>query len=133
MPSDAGLTNRRVISLAFGNGGDLFAGTSGSGVFKYSVSFKTEPGLPTSYSLSQNYPNPFNPTTIIAYDLPQASNVRLKVFDILGREVETLVERDQNAGHYEFAFDASRLSSGTYFYRLDAGAFVQTKKMLIVR
>ncbi len=112
-------------------------GSSSIRVTKYvqtvtSVNYR-ESKTPQTFSLAQNYPNPFNPTTIIAYELPQASNVKLKLFDILGREVETLVERDQNAGHYEFAFDASRLSSGTYFYRLDAGAFVQTRKMLIVR
>jgi photosystem II stability/assembly factor-like uncharacterized protein len=133
MPFDYGLTNRRVISLTVGNDGKVFAGTSGSGVFRISMSPEPEPEVAVRYLLFQNYPNPFNPTTQIVYQLPQASRVTLKVFDILGREVETLVDREQNAGRYEIAFNASRLASSTYFYRLDAGSFIQTKKMLLIR
>ncbi len=86
------------------------------------------------FSLAQNYPNPFNPVTIIDYSLPKKSLVRLSVFDILGREVAVLVNNAvQNAGIYSEAFDASHLGSGVYYYRLSAGDFTETKKMLLVK
>jgi hypothetical protein len=89
--------------------------------------------VPTDFNLKQNYPNPFNPTTTIEYALPQAAMVSLKIYDILGREVQTLVNEPKSAGFYTATFDASRLSSGTYFYKLIAGSFVQTKKMVLVK
>jgi len=88
---------------------------------------------PTEYALMQNYPNPFNPTTIIRYQLPTASMVQLEVFDVLGKKVASLVNSKQAAGDYSVLFDASSLSSGVYFYRLQASQFVQTKKMLLVK
>jgi hypothetical protein len=88
---------------------------------------------PTEYALMQNYPNPFNPTTIIRYQLPTASVVQLEVFDVLGKKVASLVNSKQAAGDYSVLFDASNLSSGVYFYRLQAGNFVQTKKMLFIK
>ncbi len=91
-------------------------------------------GVPQEYELSQNYPNPFNPSTIIQYSLAGRSNVTLRVYDILGREITTLINNEvQNAGKYKVTFDASRLSSGIYFYSLNAGQFVQTKKMILVK
>ncbi len=87
----------------------------------------------TKYALLQNYPNPFNPTTSITYELPKASDVSLKVFDMLGREVATLVNERQERGRYSATFNANTLSSGIYFYRLQAGNFVQTKKMMLVK
>lgn len=89
--------------------------------------------VPTSFALYNNYPNPFNPTTKIKYDLPKEAKVTLKVYDILGREVTTLVDTKQNAGYYEVNFDATRLASGVYIYRLMAGDFVQTKKMILMK
>lgn len=89
--------------------------------------------LPTEFALSNNYPNPFNPTTTIKYDLPKESQVTLKIYDILGREVATLVNGKQNAGFYQVRFDASRLASGVYVYRIMAGDFVQTKKMMLMK
>ena len=91
--------------------------------------------IPNQYSLDQNYPNPFNPSTIISYQLPKASNVTLKVFDVLGREVATLVDEYRNAGSYdvEFRIENLELSSGIYFYQLKAGDFVETKKMLLIK
>jgi hypothetical protein len=89
--------------------------------------------IPLVHSLKQNYPNPFNPTTAIAFDVATAGGVRLTVFDLLGKEVATLVQGEMEAGAYVATFDASRLASGTYFYRLQAGAFVETKKMLLLR
>jgi hypothetical protein len=89
--------------------------------------------LPLRFNLSQNYPNPFNPITIISYQLSAFSNVKLTVFDILGREVTTLVNEEKQPGTYEVKFDATSVSSGIYFYRLQAGSFVETKKMILVR
>jgi photosystem II stability/assembly factor-like uncharacterized protein len=89
--------------------------------------------VPFSYSLHQNYPNPFNPTTEIRYDLPAAGRVRLTVFDIAGREVAVLVDEEQQPGFKTVQFNAQRLASGVYFYRLATGTFVATKKMTIVK
>ena len=87
----------------------------------------------TDYKLLQNYPNPFNPSTVISYQLSAVSNVTLKIFDVLGREVTTLVNKEQSAGNYSVTFNASRLSSGIYFYRLIAGDYIQTKKMILMK
>jgi hypothetical protein len=90
-------------------------------------------GLPLVFALEQNYPNPFNPSTIIKFELPRTSLVRLSVFDILGREVSVLVNDRRNAGVHEVMFDASGLASGVYLYRLTAGSFIETRKMIVVR
>ena len=87
----------------------------------------------TSYSLEQNYPNPFNPTTEIEFKVPQAGLVSLKVFDLLGKEIVTLINEHKSVGAYKVNFDASRLPSGVYFYRLQAGDFIQTKKMVLLK
>jgi len=87
----------------------------------------------TNYSLSQNYPNPFNPSTTIKYTLPERSIVELIVYDIIGREVELLVNEEQDSGYYELNFIASGLTSGVYFYQLKAGTFIQTKKMILIK
>ncbi|HUI29839.1 MAG TPA: CARDB domain-containing protein [Candidatus Acidoferrales bacterium] len=89
--------------------------------------------LPRTFAISQNYPNPFNPTTIINYQLPSISHVLLKVYDVLGREVATLVDEVKAPGKYEVGFNGSRLASGVYFYRIVAGNYISTKKMLIVK
>ncbi|MBC8042995.1 MAG: S8 family serine peptidase [Rhizobacter sp.] len=93
---------------------------------------ETQP-QPQVFRLEQNYPNPFNPNTVINYQLSANSEVNLKVYDVLGREVATLVNTRQAAGKYAARFNASRFASGIYFYRLQAGSFVETKKMLLVR
>ncbi len=88
----------------------------------------------SDYNLDQNYPNPFNPSTRIAFSIPNNANVTLKVYDILGTEVAELISNEQRAaGRYEINFDASRLASGTYIYKLQAGDFVQTKKMILLK
>lgn len=90
-------------------------------------------GVATGYALSQNYPNPFNPGTTITYELQKPSEVRLSVFDMLGREVSVLVNEKREPGSYAVKFDGRGLSSGVYFYRLHAGDFVSTKGMLILK
>jgi hypothetical protein len=87
----------------------------------------------TSYSLDQNYPNPFNPVTSIQYVVSSRQFVTLKVFDVLGNEVATLVKEEKPTGEYEIEFDAQGLTSGVYFYQLKAGSFIQTKKMVLLR
>jgi hypothetical protein len=89
--------------------------------------------LPTEFSLSQNYPNPFNPSTSIQYAINSRQLVTLKVYDILGSEVATLVNQEQSVGNYKVDFNASHLSSGVYFYQLKAGEFVQSKKMILIK
>jgi len=89
--------------------------------------------LPTEFSLEQNYPNPFNPATTIKYDIKERTNVELKVFDILGREIITLVNEEKTAGAYSVEFNATSLPSGVYFYQLSAGNFVETKKMVLLK
>ena len=96
------------------------------------VEVSPERGI-TNYSLSQNYPNPFNPITILQYTISTTQHVTLKIYDILGREIKTIVNEEKPAGEYEIEFDASYLSSGIYFYRLKAGNFIETKKMVLLR
>ncbi len=90
-------------------------------------------GTVKTFSLSQNYPNPFNSSTALSFKLPAASNVRLVVYDILGREVVVLVNEKKLAGNYEAKFDGTNLPSGVYFYRIEAGDFKETKKMILVK
>jgi hypothetical protein len=89
--------------------------------------------IPETYSLSQNYPNPFNPKTMIEFSIPKSENVKITVFDILGREVMVLVNDIFKAGSYEVDFNASGLASGVYMYKINAGDFTDTKKMLLVK
>jgi hypothetical protein len=89
--------------------------------------------IPSNYELHQNYPNPFNPTTIISYSIPQSSNVVLTIYDILGNLVETLVNENQEAGNYEISFNAGELSNGIYYYKIQSGNFIATKKMLLLK
>jgi type IX secretion system substrate protein len=87
----------------------------------------------TEYTLAQNYPNPFNPTTSISYQIPNDGNVSLKIYDLLGAEVMTLVNKTQTQGRYEVNFDASALSSGVYIYRIQANKFVESRKMMLLK
>jgi hypothetical protein len=119
-------------------GQNLFAGTE-LGVWRRPLSEMITSvgnslgGLPHEFALHQNYPNPFNPSTTIKYELPKSTVVRLSVYDMLGREVSVLVDERRDTGVHEVNFEASRLSSGVYFYRLQAGDFTQTKRLLLLR
>jgi len=89
--------------------------------------------VPKEYSLSQNYPNPFNPVTKIEYALPKNGLVTIKVYDILSREISTLVSEVKPAGYYSVDFDASKLTSGVYFYKLESGSFSNIKRMILIK
>jgi hypothetical protein len=89
--------------------------------------------IPSNYSISQNYPNPFNPSTTIKYSVPKVSFVTIKIYDVLGSEVATLLNEEKPVGTYELSWSAANLSSGVYFYQLKAGSFVETKKMILLR
>jgi hypothetical protein len=89
--------------------------------------------IPSEFNLSQNYPNPFNPSTIIAYSIPQRSNVSLKIYDVLGKEIATLIDEQKEMGLYEIKFDASKLSSGVYIYSIQAGDYLESRKMMLMK
>ena len=97
------------------------------------VSVKNENIPSISYSLDQNYPNPFNPSTTIKYQIPELSFVTLKVYDVLGNEITTLVSDEKTVGNHQVDFDAFSLSSGVYFYQLKAGSFIEAKKMVLMK
>jgi len=88
---------------------------------------------PNNYLLSQNYPNPFNPITTIGYQLPVSGNVSLKIYNLMGEEVITLVNENKEIGNYEVQFDASKLTSGVYFYRLQSNSFTESKKLILMK
>jgi photosystem II stability/assembly factor-like uncharacterized protein len=104
-----------------------------NGSYKYSNEIEVDLTAPARFSLEQNYPNPFNPATTIKYAVPKTVNVGLKVFDILGREIKTLVNETKNPGYYEIQFNANSLAGGVYFYRLKAGGYIKTGKMLLLK
>ena len=96
------------------------------------IAAKNSP-IPEKYSLYQNYPNPFNPSTNIQVDIPKTGETSLVVYNILGQKVTVLLNKELNAGTYTFRFDASKLSSGIYFYTLKSGNFITTKKMILLK
>jgi hypothetical protein len=119
-------------------GGVIYAGFGPSKIWFNGSGILTEiepvsGTVPESFSLSQNYPNPFNPVTKINFTIPKNNLVTLKVYDISGKEVVTLINKFMNAGEYETTFDATQLSSGVYFYRISSGDFVDVKKMMLVK
>ena len=103
------------------------------GTSEYSNVVEVVFGAVSEFALDQNYPNPFNPSTIIKYSIKEKSNVELKIFDLLGSEIATLVNEEKAPGNYDVSFDASSLSSGVYLYTIKAGSFVQTRKMLLMK
>ena len=137
--------NFYLYDIYFSSDSSLYLTTT-DGIFKSSdlgntwfeidlglTNIEDENPLVKSYRLSQNYPNPFNPSTKISWQSPVAGHQTLKVYDVLGNEVATFVNEYKPAGSYEVDFNASSLSSGIYFYKLSAGAFVQTKKMILIK
>ncbi|MCX6160668.1 MAG: T9SS type A sorting domain-containing protein, partial [Ignavibacteriae bacterium] len=107
--------------------------TTGGDITIYTGIKNISTETPSDFTLEQNYPNPFNPSTTIRSNLPRAGSVRLAVYDVMGREVETLVNKRQAAGSYEAVWDGTRFASGVYFYRLTAEGFRETKRMLMIR
>ncbi len=97
------------------------------------ISEQLPSGLPMEFRLSQNYPNPFNPSTTFEYALAKATHVVLRIYNVLGEEVATLVSQDQEPGHYKTSFDAGALSSGVYLYTLVTNDFVQTKRLMLLK
>jgi hypothetical protein len=118
--------DRRVLYGAT-IGGELYGDTSTTDIKL------THAPIPSNFKLLQNYPNPFNPSTTIGYQVPINSFVVLKVFDILGREVQSLVNERQSAGNHYVRFSAANLPTGVYFYRLQAGTFTETKKLTVLK
>jgi hypothetical protein len=127
--------NTRIWSLAVSSD-SIFAGTS-SGVWVTAspteVKVEREISVPLTFTLKQNFPNPFNPSTNISFSIPSKSFVSLKIFDLLGREVATIVSEEISAGYYTREWNAANTSSGIYFYRLQADNFVDTKKLILLR
>ena len=103
------------------------------GAFEYSKTIEVEINPPAKFSLEQNFPNPFNPSTKISWQSPVPSWQTLKVYDVLGNEVATILNEFKHAGNYEIEFDATTLASGIYYYQIKAGEFIQTKKMILIK
>ena len=134
-------SNNNIVSTV----GEAFTGKSSNTVNQNQMGFwyvyqqstitdvENEETIPTVFKLEQNYPNPFNPSTKIKFAVPEKSNVLIKVYDILGSEVVTLVNQEMDAGWYENNFNAAGLSSGVYLFRMEAGSYVSTKKMILLR
>jgi len=140
------LFKARVLILRFSNQIDSETARSlnysADGVIDLIVDEDYRPGtlpsvedylVPKNFDLSQNYPNPFNPTTTIEYSIPKDANVSIKIYDVLGKEVATLVNEQRSAGTYIINWNASNFSSGLYFYRITAGEFADTKKMFLIK
>jgi hypothetical protein len=103
------------------------------GTTEYSNEIEVEVLAPMEFALEQNYPNPFNPTTVISWQSPVGGHQTLKIYDVLGNEVATLVDEYKEAGRYKLEYDASNLASGVYIYKLTAGSFVSSKKMMVIK
>ena len=103
------------------------------GQFEYSKTIEVNFSTPNKFELSQNYPNPFNPSTTILFNLIEAENVKLTIYNILGQEIKTLLDEYKESGVYTINFNASDLNSGFYIYKLEAGSFTQTRKMTLIK
>jgi hypothetical protein len=141
-PLGSGLNSYAEVVTVYGNeviaggGFTVAGGILASRVAKWNGNAgikKVSENIPNNFSLSQNYPNPFNPSTTIAFDIPITSYTKLIVYDLLGREIETLVNEELKAGSYKVNFNADRLSSGVYYYKLESGDFRQTRRMVVLK
>ncbi len=130
-----GLPAGSYFNVLISADGKIYGGTNNRGVMIYDTPTNINSGTEITghYNLFQNYPNPFNPVTIIKYELRITNDVKIKVYDILGTEVSTLINEKQEAGSYEVEFDGSRFAGGVYFYRIDSGEFSQTKRMMLIK
>ncbi|OGU76013.1 MAG: hypothetical protein A2W11_06355 [Ignavibacteria bacterium RBG_16_35_7] len=133
-----GLTDLNIHSMLIDESDYIYIGTD-DGLWRRPLSeivtsIKENPNkLPLNYTLKQNYPNPFNPITSFTYSIPDEANVTIRVFDITGNEIETLVKEEKPAGTYEIMWNAENLPSGVYFYQLSASEFITTKKMILLK
>lgn len=133
-----GLPYLENLCTMISKGANVFLTTTHRGVWKISLSdllpvVNISSEIPSVFSLSQNYPNPFNPTTKVKFEIINSEEVKLVVYDILGKEVQTLVNERLQPGTYETSFDGSKLTSGVYFYKLITNEFSETKKMLMIK
>jgi hypothetical protein len=119
--------------------GIVFAACGGEGMYAFDFSgivvgmednFKS---TPKNFTLFQNYPNPFNPTTTIEYDLPKASQVKIEIYNLLGKKIKTILDENKDAGNHKFVFNSNNLASGVYFFRIQAGKYSNSKKMILLR
>jgi hypothetical protein len=124
-----GQTNKIKFQVQSGRGNNLYLDNVRIG----STSLSLKLVKPTVFKLNNNYPNPFNPTTMITYSIPKTSLTKLIIYDILGRQIVKLVNEVKTPGNYQVQFTATSLASGVYFYRLIAGDFIDTKKMLLIK
>ena len=132
----AGLTSNFLTGVHFTSSTNGYVSGNNKTLLKYtqSIGITPIPGtLPEDYALMQNYPNPFNPTTNIRLEVKKSERIVLKVYDLLGKEIATLVNQKLNPGSYELTFDAGNIPSGVYFYRLEAGDYMETRKMLLIK
>ena len=131
--------NKTSVSFALFAFGPYLLSNGSGGVWRYPLSqlvtnvANRSNHTPNSFYLNQNFPNPFNPTTIITYSLPVSSDVTLKIYDVLGRKITTLVDKFQTPGIHTVTYNAAALSSGIYLYKLTAGSFSQTKKLILIK
>jgi hypothetical protein len=134
IPMSSGLGSIYLVDgnngWASGGNGTILHTTNAGVTFIEEEKFEV---VPTNLTLSQNYPNPFNPSTSFTYSIPEEAAITIKVFDITGKEIETLVNEEKPAGTYEITWYAENLPSGVYFYQIRAGAFVETKKMILLK
>lgn len=127
-----GFSAGEVISGSFSNSTMNLIGGFAAGSLLLTSNEKLQE-LPRVFKLNQNYPNPFNPSTIISYDLPKTADVSLEIYNSIGAKVAVLVNEQQTAGRHNIRFNASSLASGMYFYRITAGSFITTKKMILIK
>jgi hypothetical protein len=139
---NSGLPDNFINAIAIDKQGNKWIGTDGGGLAVYReggviippVEVKEKSNeIPTNFALYQNYPNPFNPSTTIEFDIPERTSVKLIIYDILGREVEILVDKELEPGKYKLNFNATDLPSGVYFYTLKTPKFTKTNKMLLIK